>query len=146
MNESMSNPKLSENERYNLQVQAIEHFKAANLIYPNFFNTHFDLGRIYLLHKDLINAKTEFELALNIENDNLFVLEELVKTCYDLKLESATEKYANMYLKIYPQNENVYIMLAYLKQNVNKTQEAINYVQKGLYFFPNSQILNNFIH
>lgn len=146
MNESMSNPKLSENEKFDLQVQAIEHFKAANLIYPNFFNTHFDLGRIYLLHKDLINAKTEFELALNIENDNLFVLEELVKTCYDLKLESETEKYANMYLKIYPQNENVYIMLAYLKQNVNKTQEAINYAQKGLYFFPNSQILNNFIH
>lgn len=143
MNESMSNPQLSENERYNLQVQAIEHFKAANLIYPNFFNTHFDLGRVYFLHKDFVGAKNEFVKALNIENDNLFVLEELVKTCYNLKLESETEKYANQYLKIYPQNENVYIMLAYLKQNLNKTQEAINYAQQGLLYFPNSQNLNN---
>lgn len=146
MNESMSNPQLSENERYNLQVQAIEQFKAANLIYPNFFNTHFDLGRVYFLHKDFVGAKNEFVKALNIENDNLFVLEELVKTCYNLKLESETEKYANQYLKIYPQNENVYIMLAYLKQNVNKTQEAINYAQQGLLYFPNSQNLINIFH
>jgi tetratricopeptide (TPR) repeat protein len=146
MNESMSNPQLSENERYNLQVQAIEHFKAANLIYPNFFNTHFDLGRVYFLHKDFVGAKNEFVKALIIENDNLFVLEELVKTCYNLNLESETEKYANQYLKIYPQNENIYIMLAYLKQNVNKTQEAINYAQQGLLYFPNSQNLNNIFH
>jgi hypothetical protein len=143
MNESMSNPNLNDNEKYELQVQAKEHFKSANIIYPNFFNSHFDLGRVYFLHNDYVAAKNEFEKALNIENDNLFALEELVKTCYNLKLELATEKYANQYLKIVPQNENFYIMLAYLKQNVNKTQEAINYAQQGLVYFPNSQILQN---
>jgi tetratricopeptide (TPR) repeat protein len=143
MNESMSNPQLSENEKYELQVQAKEHFKAANQIYPNFLNSHFDLGRVYLLHKDLTNAKIEFELALNIENDNLFVLEQMVKTCYELKLEMETEKYANQYLKIFPQNENMYHMLAYLKLNVNKPQEAMKYCQQGLLYFPNSQVLNN---
>jgi tetratricopeptide (TPR) repeat protein len=143
MNESMSNPNLNDNEKYELQVQAKEHFKSANIIYPNFFNSHFDLGRVYFLHNDFVAAKNEFEKALNIENDNLFALEELVKTCYNLKLELATEKYANQYLKIVPQNENFYIMLAYLKQNVNKTQEAINYAQQGLVYFPNSQILKN---
>ncbi len=143
MNESMSNPNLNDSEKYELQVQAKEHFKSANIIYPNFFNSHFDLGRVYFLHNDFVAAKNEFEKALNIENDNLFALEELVKTCYNLKLELATEKYANQYLKIVPQNENFYIMLAYLKQNVNKTQEAINYAQQGLVYFPNSQILKN---
>ena len=143
MNESMSNPQMNENEKYELQVQAKEHFKAANQIYPNFLNSHFDLGRVYLLHKDLSNAKIEFELALNIENDNLFVLEQLVNTCYELNLEIETEKYANQYLKIYPQNENMYHMLAYLKLNVNKPQEAMKYCQQGLLYFPNSQVLNN---
>ncbi len=143
MNESMSNPQMNENEKFDLQVQAKEHFKAANQIYPNFLNSHFDLGRVYLLHKDLINAKKEFERALIIENDNLFVLEQMVKTCYELKLEMETEKYANQYLKIFPQNENMYHMLSYLKLNVNKPQEAMKYCQQGLLYFPNSQVLNN---
>ncbi len=143
MNESMSNPNLNDNEKYELQVQAKEHFKAANQIYPNFLNSHFDLGRVYLLHKDLSNAKIEFELALNIENDNLFVLEQLVNICYELNLEIETEKYANQYLKIYPQNENMYNMLSYLKLNVNKPQEAMKYCQQGLLYFPNSEVLNN---
>ena len=143
MNESMSNPQMNENEKFELQVQAKEHFKAANQIYPNFLNSHFDLGRVYLLHKDLINSKKEFELALIIENDNLFVLEQMVKTCYELKLEMETEKYANQYLKLYPQNEDVYLRLAYFKLNVNKPQEAMKYCQLGLLYFPNSQVLNN---
>jgi hypothetical protein len=146
MNESMSNPKLNDNEKYDLQVQAKEHFKAANQIYPNFLNSHFDLGRVYLLHKDLENAKKEFELALSIENDNLFVLEQLVKTCFELKLELETEKYANQYLKLFPQNEEIYVQLAYMKLNSNKLQEAIKYSYQGLSYFPNSQTLINIIN
>jgi tetratricopeptide (TPR) repeat protein len=143
MNESMVNNLLNDNEKYDLQVQAIEHFKAANQIYPNFFNTHFDLGRVYLLHKDFVGAKNEFEKALNIENDNLFVLEKLVYTCYELRLELEIEKFANHYLKLYPQNEDVYLRLAFFKLNVHKPQEAIKYCKQGLLYFPNSQVLNN---
>ncbi|MCF8429337.1 MAG: glycosyltransferase family 39 protein, partial [Bacteroidia bacterium] len=146
MNESMSNPKLNDNEKYDLQEQAKEHFKAANQIYPNFLNSHFDLGRVYLLHKDFINAKKELELALSIENDNLFVLEQLVKTCYELNLEFEIEKFANQYLKLYPQNEDVYLRLAYFKLNVNKPQEAMKYCQQGLLYFPASQALINIIN
>lgn len=132
---------LSQQQIVEMQNKAAMHLQKSIEIYPYFFNTNFDLARIYIGWGDFAKAKPVLEQALKIDPENLFALEELAKTCYELKLVDETEKYANMYLAKVPQNENMHEVLIYNMLANGKYQSAINYAERALSNYPSNEII-----
>jgi tetratricopeptide (TPR) repeat protein len=139
---SSTGKNLSQQQVVEMQNKAAKHLQKSIEIYPYFFNTNFDLARIYIGWGDFAKAKPVLEQALKIDPENLFALEELAKTCYELKLVDETEKYANMYLAKIPQNENMHEVLIYNMLANGKYQSAINYAERALSYYPNNEIIN----
>jgi len=143
---SQSSPDSSVN--FNLQLEAIQHFNIATKIYPSFFNVWYDLGRVYTLHSNLSLAKSAFEKAYAIDNNSLLVLEELIKTCFNLKLVNELEFYGNTYLKKDQYNEMVHELLSYIMFLNNKYEKSIYFAKNGLKYYPKNRnlqliLLNN---
>lgn len=139
---STNNSNINEQKALEMQNKAAFHLQKSIEIYPHFFNTNFDLARIYIGWGDFAKAKPVLEQALNVDSENLFALEELAKTCYELKLVDETENYANMYLAKVPQNENMHEVLIYNMLANGKYQSAINYAERALSYYPNNEIIN----
>lgn len=125
-----------------MQADAINHLKKSITIYPLFFNSNFDLARIYVGQEDFVNAKPNLENALKIDSTNLFVLEELSKTCFELKLPLETEEYANKYIEKVPMNENVHEVLIYSMITNNYPQKAFTYAERALKYYPQNEVIN----
>jgi tetratricopeptide (TPR) repeat protein len=132
---------LSQQQIVEMQNKAAMHLQKSIEIYPNFFNTNFDLARVYIGWGDFAKAKPVLEQALKVDPENLFALEELAKTCYELKLVDETEKYANIYLEKIPQNENMHEVLIYNMLANGKYQSAINYAERALSYYPSNEII-----
>jgi tetratricopeptide (TPR) repeat protein len=143
MNESLTNNALSNETRIDYQKKAINYFSKAIVIYPYFFNYHFDLGRSYVVQKDYVNAKKSFLAAYNLQPENLLSLDELTKRSFDLKQKEETVKYGNLYLKINPYNENIHELVAYICLLNKDFISTKKYAERGLFYFPNNE---NFKH
>lgn len=141
MEVSTSETSLDSSFNHNLQLEAIQHFKRAATIYPSFFNVWYDLGRVYTLHNDFLLAKSAFEKAYVIDNNSLLVLEELVKTCFNLKLVDELEYYGTTYLKKDEFNEMVHELLSYIMFVNNKYDKSFYYAKNGLKYYPNNRNL-----
>jgi tetratricopeptide (TPR) repeat protein len=141
MEVSTSESTVDSSFKLNLQLEAIYHFKRAAKIYPSFFNVWYDLGRVYTLHNNFSLAKSAFEKAYAIDNNSLLVLEELVKTCFNLKLIDELELYGTTYLKKDEFNEIVHELLAYIMFINNKFEKSIYYAKNGLNYYPNNRNL-----
>jgi tetratricopeptide (TPR) repeat protein len=138
---STNNKKISEQKAIEMQNKAAYHLQKSIDIYPNFFNTNFDLAKIYLGIGEFTKAKKALEQSLKIDPENLFALEEMAKTCYELKLVNETEKYANIYLAKVPKNENMHEILIYNMLVNNMYQSAIYYAERAMSYYPNNQII-----
>lgn len=138
---SSNGKKLSEQEVITMQNKAAFHLQKSVDIYPYFFNTNFDLARVYIGLGEFTKAKIALEQALKIDSENLFALEELAKTCYELKLAAETETYANMYLAKIPQNENMHEILIYNMLINNKYESAMYYAERAMSYYPNNEII-----
>jgi tetratricopeptide (TPR) repeat protein len=138
---SSSNKNLNPQQVLEMQNKAAFHLQKSTTIYPHFFNTNFDLARIYITLGNLPKAKEALLQALKIEPSNLFALEEMAKTCYELKLVEETESYANKYLAQIPQNENMHEILIYNMLVNSKYESAIYYAERAMSYYPNNQII-----
>jgi tetratricopeptide (TPR) repeat protein len=138
---SSSNKNLNPQQVLEMQNKAAFHLQKSTTIYPYFFNTNFDLARIYITLGNLPKAKEALLQALKIEPSNLFALEEMAKTCYELKLVEETESYANKYLAQIPQNENMHEILIYNMLVNSKYESAIYYAERAMSYYPNNQII-----
>jgi len=141
MNELSKSHSKPQQEQFALLNQAEEAFIKSINIYPSYFNANFDLARLYIQKNEFGSAKKYLDNCYQLDSSNLFVLEELAKTCFDLKLTSETVRYANMFLSRFPQNENMYEILAYTlfidKEYVAAKQAA----ELGLQYYPQSKNL-----
>lgn len=138
---SSNNKNLSPQQVIEMQKKAAVHLQKSTEIYPYFFNTNFDLARIYINLRDLIKARESLDQALKIDPNNLFALEEMAKTCYELKLVDDTERYANKYLAQIPQNENMHEILIYNMLANGRLESAIYYAERAMSYYPNNQII-----
>lgn len=136
MNEATNNAKIDNQARATLVEKAEKALLSATKTYPLYFNAQFDLARIYLLQQRYAEAKTQLENAYNLDTTNLFVLEELSKTCFDLNLAQETVYYGEKYLKQYPQNENMYEILVYTLFRTERLNEAKHWDSLGLTNYP----------
>ena len=143
MSESLTNTTLSNEARMEYQKKAINYFSKAIVIYPYFFNYHFDLGRSYVMQKDFVNAKKAFFEAYKLQPENLLSLDELTKRSFDLKDKEETVKYGNLYLKINPYNENIHELVAYICLLNKDFISTKKYAERGLSYFPANE---NFKH
>jgi tetratricopeptide (TPR) repeat protein len=142
MNEATTNQKLTEPQITKFVANAEQALKRATNGYPQYFNAQFDLARIYIMQQRFAEAKVYLTNALQLDSTNLFVLEELAKTCFDLNLPDETERYANAYLKQFPQNENLHEILAYTLFKRGNYIQAKQYAERGLSYFPASKNLS----
>jgi tetratricopeptide (TPR) repeat protein len=138
---SSNNKNLNPQQVIEMQNKAAVHLQKSTEIYPYFFNTNFDLARIYINLGDLIKARESLDQALKIDPNNLFALEEMAKTCYELKLVDDTERYANKYLAQIPQNENMHEILIYNMLANGRLEGAIYYAERAMSYYPNNQII-----
>ncbi len=138
-------PNTNQQKAAQMQADAITHLKKSIAIYPLFFNSNFDLARIYVGQEDFASAKPNLENALKIDSTNLFVLEELAKTCFELKLPKETELYANKYLDKVPMNENVHEVLIYSMITNNYPQKALVYAERALKYYPQNKVINQML-
>lgn len=136
-----NNTKLIPKQAIELENEAIVHFQKSIELFPSFFNANFDLARVYIAKSDFVNAKKYLLNAYVLDNENLFVLEELTKTCFELRQVNQMEYFGNKYLQYVPNNENVHELMAYLCLMTNKKQHAKFYAERGLKFFPNNNNL-----
>jgi hypothetical protein len=142
MNEATTNQKLTEPQITKLVTNAEQALKRATIGYPQYLNAQFDLARLYIMQQRFTEAKVHLTNAFELDSSNLFVLEELAKTCFDLNLDGETERYANAYLKQFPQNENLHEILAYTLFKKGDYSKAKQYAERGLISFPSSKNLN----
>jgi hypothetical protein len=105
-------------------------------IYPYYFNANFDLARLYIQKGEFGLAKESLDNCYKLDSNNLFVLEELAKTCFDLKLVNETVLYANKFLNRFPENENMYEILAYTLFLNKDYLAAKQVVERGLKHYP----------
>ncbi len=145
MNEATNNAKLDNQSKVILVGKAEKALISANKIYPFYFNAQFDLARIYLLQQRYADAKTYLENAYKLDTTNLFVLEELSKTYFDLNLAQETVYYGEKYLKQYTQNENMYEIVAYTLFKQGDYLLAKQYAENGLVVFPNGKNLKGLL-
>jgi hypothetical protein len=138
---SSNNKNINPQQVIEMQNKAAVHLQKSTEIYPYFFNTNFDLARIYINLGDLIKARESLDQALKIDPNNLFALEEMAKTCYELKLVDDTERYANKYLAQIPQNENMHEILIYNMLANGRLESAIYYAERAMSYYPNNQII-----
>lgn len=145
MTEATTNAKLNENQKMQLVVKAEQALIKAVTIYPRYFNAQFDLARIYLSQQRFLEAKNRLEIAYKLDTTNLFVLEELTKTCFDLNLNQETIDFGKHYLNSYTQNENVYEIVAYTLFKIGSYKEAKNIAENGLVNFPQGRNLKGLL-
>ncbi|MEO0038084.1 MAG: hypothetical protein RIQ59_1295 [Bacteroidota bacterium] len=145
MDESMRNPEITEETRNEFRNKAIFHLKKAIIIYPNFFNYNFDLGRCYISLNDNFNAKKAYLKAYKILPKSPLILEELTKTSFDLGQKEDTEFYGNKYLDMDPNNENINELVAYICLLHKDYAKTNFYAKRGLKYFPNNPNLNKMV-
>lgn len=110
-------------------------------VYPYFFNTQYDLARLYISQSDWSRARQKLLDALLLDSTNLFVLESLAKVCFELNLPFDTELYANQFISYLPYNENIHEILAYIMFTNGQYDKALIYVQRGIKYFPSGKNL-----
>ena len=93
------------------------------------------------MENNFIAAKPYLHECYKLDSTNLFVLEELTKTCFDLKLSDETIYYATLYLNKFPQNENIYEILTYTLFLNSRYSEAKSSGEQGLHYYPQSKNL-----
>ena len=141
MNEATTNQKLTEPQAKKLVTNAEQALKRATVGYPQYFNAQFDLARLYIMLQRFTEAKVYLINAHQLDSNNLFVLEELAKTCFDLNQPEETIKYAEQYISGYSQNENIYEILAYTFYRKGAYKQAKYVTDNGLKYFPQSKNL-----
>ena len=146
MNEATTNQKLTEPQVTKLVTNAEQALKRATVGYPNYFNAQFDLARLYIMQERFAEAKVYLTNAYQIDSTNLFVLEELAKTCFDLNLPEETIKYAEKYMLSYPNNENMYEILAYTLFKQGAYNQAQNIANNGLRYLDRKSTRLNSSH
>lgn len=139
MSEVQKANSLPEKER--LLEKALSHFKKTISIYPNFFNAHIDIARVYILQGRLNEAKRHLIIAYNIDPKSILVLEELIKINFDTQNLYAVLNYADQYLKLDEKNQLVYELVTHLLYVNSHKSLALKYAKLGLAQFPQNQNL-----
>jgi adenylate cyclase len=77
--------------------RAIEEYQMTLKINPNYFLTHFQLGRVYLAKKMLKESVVEHEKAVDLSDGNLFAIAVLICRYYLIgKIDQANQLFENL--------------------------------------------------
>jgi tetratricopeptide (TPR) repeat protein len=117
---------------------AIERFKIATTIYPEFFNAQFDLGRNYLVIGDTSNAIVHFKKVIELDNtfpDPYLNLVQIYNAKRDWHEYLTTAK--KLY-KVYNHSDAVIILAKGYLENFDSTNSRKT-LEKGLNDFPENK-------
>ena len=104
---------------------AIEHFKKAVNIYPDFYNASYNLGKAYYFTKRFDEAITTFEQTLKIDSSE-YMIYMYLGIVYDEKNNyEKSKEYYQKTIKKEPSFIDAYTNLSALYVKYNETQKAI---------------------
>lgn len=126
----------------NLQ-RAIEEFKYAIYLRPNYGDAYHNLGHVYQQLKQFDKAVENYQQAIKI-NPGLWESYQMLANIYfDQGKLGESENYLIKALKINPENPGLLYNLAIIYLKENKTNEAKKTLERVLYFEPNNQEVKN---
>jgi tetratricopeptide (TPR) repeat protein len=125
------------NESNEMRQEAIQHFKKALEIYPNFFNATYDLGRCYMIMNQSDSALILFEKTYQLDStfsDALYNIAIIYDQKNDLEL---AKNYYKKTIKINKSNLDAYLGLSYAYYRMNSIDSAIITNMEALKVNPN---------
>ncbi len=119
-----------------LLKKACEHYQKSIAIYPDFLNSHFDLGRALVKLNRSEEAITEFKEAIRLQPDfaEPYINIGVILDTRDQAKEAA--EYYEKGLKINPNKLAVYANLSYAYFRLHDVKSAINTSHKAIEIFP----------
>lgn len=129
-----------DNDKAVAMVQrAITHLEKSVAVYPHFFNTNYDLAKAYFSLNNFTQAREKLIVALQLDQDNLFALELMVLTCYNLQSLIETEYYANRYISLNPKNSSIHQLLINAMLITKTKDKALIYAKRATEQLPNDK-------
>lgn len=111
--------------------EATLHFKQAVDIYPDFFNWHFDLGKLYFSRQEYLKSKLSFEKAAKIDKAYIKTYTYLLDIANIDANVNEVKKYCQILLDQDPSNVNLllnYSAALYYSGNFNEALRVNNQV------------------
>ncbi|TAE90046.1 MAG: hypothetical protein EAY81_01315, partial [Bacteroidetes bacterium] len=127
------------NKAVEMVQTAITHLEKSVSIYPYFFNTNFDLAKAYFSLNNFTQARDKLIAALQLDPGNLYALELMVLTSYNMQSIIETEYYANMYISINPKNSSIHQLLINAMLITKTTDKALIYAKRAAEQLPNDK-------
>ena len=93
-----------------------------------------NLGNIYYKQKDYLKAIAIFEQSYNINNKQEKMMEKLISSLIEAKLEKRAELFLRDILKIFPNNANLNSLMGYNLLALNRHKEGLDFLKKGTGF------------
>ena len=92
------------------------------------------LGNVYYKQKDYLKAIEIFEQSYNINNKQENVIEKLISSLIEAKLEKRAELFLRDILKIFPNNAYLNSLMGYHLLATNRHKEGLDFLKKGTGF------------
>jgi tetratricopeptide (TPR) repeat protein len=125
-------------EAQKMYQEAIYHFKKSTEIYPDFLNTWYDMGRVYLMINDKENAYNCFIRAHKIDSTFTDATLNIAKIAEEKKDFKAAIRYYESAINNSPATMiEAYDKLSYLYYRMGKLEKSIEVNKKAIQYFPN---------
>ena len=92
------------------------------------------LGNVYYKQKDYLKAIEIFEQSYDINNRQEEMIEKLISSLIEVKLEKRAELFLRDILKIFPNNANLNSLMGYNLLALNRHKEGLDFLKKGTGF------------
>jgi len=92
------------------------------------------LGNVYYKQKDYLRAIAIFEQSYDINNRQEEMIEKLISSLIEVKLEKRAELFLRDILKIFPNNANFNSLMGYNLLSLNRHKEGLDFLKKGTGF------------
>lgn len=120
-----------------MRQEAINHFKQAVRIWPDFFNVWFDLGRTYQIIGEPKLALSCFQQTHKLDSTFYQATFNVATIAEELKDTSTAIYYYNRCIRFNPEMLQAYTNLSYLHFRLNQFEKSIAVNQKAIAYNPN---------
>ena len=92
------------------------------------------LGNVYYKQKNYLKAIAIFEQSYDIDNRQEEMIEKLISSLIEVKLEKRAELFLRDILKIFPNNANLNSLMGYNLLSLDRHKEGLDFLKKGTGF------------
>ena len=125
-----------QNKAQSMREEALQHFKRAVEIYPDFMNAWYDLGRVYLMFNNLDQAYPCFNKVRSLDSTFVSSTVNMAMISFNQGKVNEAENLYKEAIRIDPGTMESYSGLGYVYFKGGKLDESINVNQEAIKRFP----------